>query len=339
MAIGILILPILILAALALGVLVYYICYKAAINSKLRTEESGAHVPMASMESVLKVVVIIGAVVMYCSLNSKIVNLQDELTDTKITLTDQIAEMQYDLYEMQETMKKETSMISAVYYDFGEINNKEHTVEMKFRVVPNKYSAETEMSLNYRGQTIMFTNNGDGSFTGSAVFPMFDEVYEDGLFCITEGGVTKTERWEDTVWGALKDSCLPEFYIAESSFRYERGNGKNKGTVTVKGTVSLRSKVDVTGSFRNLKLIVKKNEAIIDEITAESDSFVIERSYPITQGEKLSVWLTGEDMYGYTHEQHLSGWRMESGFSAAEYEMMPIEVDRVTKPEGPLSTQ
>ena len=32
MSVGILVLPILILAALALGVLVYYLCYKAAIN-------------------------------------------------------------------------------------------------------------------------------------------------------------------------------------------------------------------------------------------------------------------------------------------------------------------
>lgn len=339
MSVAVLILPVLILAALALGVLVYYICYKAAINRKLRAEESGAHVPMASMETVWKIVAVLAIVVMYSSLNSKIVNLQDELTDTKITLSDQIAEMQYELYEMQQTMKKETSMISAVYYDFGEINNKEHTVEMIFDAVLNSYGAETEVTLNYRGESVVLKNNGDGTFTGSAVFPMFEENYEDGLFCVTEGGVTRTERWEDTVCGALKDSCLPEFYIAESSFTYKRGNGKNKGTVTVKGTVSLRSKVDVTGSFRNLKLIVKKDEAIIDEITAESDSFVIERSYPIAQGEKLSVWLTGEDMYGYTHEQHLSGWRMESGFSAAEYEMIPIEVDRVTKPEGPLSTQ
>ena len=42
MSVGVLVLPILILAALALGVLVYYICYKAAINRKLRRSVSSS---------------------------------------------------------------------------------------------------------------------------------------------------------------------------------------------------------------------------------------------------------------------------------------------------------
>ena len=82
MSVSVIFLPILILAALALGVLVYYICYKAAINRKLRAEESGAHVPMASMESVWKVVAVIAVFVMFSSLSSKITNLQNELNNT-----------------------------------------------------------------------------------------------------------------------------------------------------------------------------------------------------------------------------------------------------------------
>ena len=334
MSVAVLILPVLILAALALGVLVYYICYKAAINRKLRAEESGAHVPMASMETVWKIVAVLAIVVMYSSLNSKIVNLQDELTDTKITLTDQIAEMQYELYEMQQTMKKETSMISAVYYDFGEINNKEHTVEMIFDAVLNSYGAETEVTLNYRGESVVLKNNGDGTFTGSAVFPMFKENYEDGLFCVTEGGVTRTERWEDTVWGALKDSCLPDFCIEESSFRYERGWGKKKDTVTVKGDIYIMSEEETASSFQNLKLLVKKGNTIIEEISVQSGSLKLERTYSVEQGEKLEFWLTGEDKYGYVHERNLSGWRLDGAASGASYEVEAIESDRITVPDG-----
>ncbi len=334
MSVAVLILPVLILAALALGVLVYYICYKAAINRKLRAEESGAHVPMASMETVWKIVAVLAIVVMYSSLNSKIVNLQDELTDTKITLTDQIAEMQYELYEMQQTMKKETSMISAVYYDFGEINNKEHTVEMIFDAVLNSYGAETEVTLNYRGESVVLKNNGDGTFTGSAVFPMFEENYEDGLFCVTEGGVTRTERWEDTVWGALKDNCLPDFCIEESSFRYERGWGKKKDTVTVKGDIYIMSGEETASSFQNLKLLVKKGNTIIEEISVQSGSLKLERTYSVEQGEKLEFWLTGEDKYGYVHERNLSGWRLDGAASGASYEVEAIESDRITVPDG-----
>ena len=87
MSVSMVFLPIFILLALAIGVLVYFICYKAAINRKLRAEESSAHVPMASVETVIKVVVIIGALVLYGLLNSKITKLQNDLTDNRERFT------------------------------------------------------------------------------------------------------------------------------------------------------------------------------------------------------------------------------------------------------------
>lgn len=337
MSVSVIVLPILILSVLALSVSGYFICYKIMINRRMKQQESGAHVPMASTESVMKVVAVIGVVVIYCSLNSKIMNLQSELQNTTNRLHDEIRELRYELEEMQQTAKKEASVVNAVFYEFGEIDTKEHTVAMNFRVVPNQYSAETEMSLNYRGKTIPFTNNGDGSFTGSAVFPMFEKVYEEGLFCITEGGVTKTERWEDTVRGALKDICLPDFQIEESSFRYERGWGKKKGTVTVKGEIYIMTEDEMTSSFQNLKLLVKKGNTVIDEVAVQSGSLKLERTYPVEQGERLEFWLTGEDSYGYVHERNLSGWRLEGGASASSYEVEAIESDRITTPDGTVT--
>lgn len=328
MSVGILVLPILILVALALGVLVYYICYKAAINRKLREEESGAHVPMASMETVWKVVAVIAVFVMYSSLSSKVTNLRNELNHTRNSLSNELDVLQGHLYEMQEMEKKEASMFSAVYYDFGTIDNKAHTTEMKFHAVLKNYSKETEVALNYRGKSVVLANNGDGTFTGSDVFPMFEEYYEDGLFCVTEDGVTKTELWEDTVHGELSDYCLPEFYIAESSFVFERGKGKNKGTVAVKGNVQLHSKGTDASSFRNLKIIVKKDNEVIDEIAVDSDSVALEQTYPITQGEMLRLLLTGEDVYGYSHETQLSGWRLDgtSSVTGAEVEYLESQI-------------
>ena len=97
MSVAVLIVPVLILAALALGVLVYYLCYKAAINRKLRSEESGAHVPMASMESVWKVVAVIAVFVMYSSLSSKITNLQNELNHVRSNLSNEIGALRSQL--------------------------------------------------------------------------------------------------------------------------------------------------------------------------------------------------------------------------------------------------
>ena len=330
MSVGIIVLPVLILAALALGVLVYYICYKAAINRKLRKEESGAHVPMASTETVTKVVVIIGVVVMYCSLNSKIMNIQVELQNTTNRLYDEIMELRYELDEMRKDVKREASMISSVFYDFDKIDGKEHTVEMNFLVVPRSYSEQTKMTLNYRGETISFTNNGDGTFTGSAVFSMLEEYYEEGLFCVTENGVTKTEQWEDTLWGALKDACLPRLHIMYSTFDYR----KAKDGMWVDGDVRLMSSQKDLSEFRDLTLLMKNGTTVLDEIVIEGDSITFDRVYPITNEDNISFYVKGVDKYGYIHELFVGG--RSSGGASADVQHEVIEEYQVHTPDGDL---
>lgn len=304
MSVSVIFLPILILAALALGVLVYYICYKAAINRKLREEESGAHVPMASMESVWKVVAVIAVFVMFSSLSSKITSLQNELNNAKNNLSNQIHALQYELHEMQEAAKKEASMISEVFYDFGAIDTNTDMAEMKFRVVPKSYSGETALSLNYRGENIALTNNGDGTFTGSAMFPMFEESYEEGVICITEGGITKTESWEDVPKESLQYYCLPQLLIKNSSFGYR----KKKDSVKIEGDLYIIPSEESADQFRDLTLYVKNGSEVIEETALEDGHIVFDREYPVKDGDYFEVYVTGVDEYGYKHKEYITGW-------------------------------
>lgn len=311
MAVGIVILPLLILAVLAIGVLIYYICYKIRINRTLKGEESGAHVPMASMESVWKVVAVIAVIVMYSSLSSKITNLQNELNNTRNNLSNQIHALQYELHEMQEAAKKEASMISEVFYDFGAIDTNTDMVEMKFRVVPKSYGAETEVSLNYRGESIVLTNNGDGTFTGSAMFPMFEESYEEGVICITEGGITKTESWEDVQGESLQYYCLPQLLIKHSSFGYR----KKKDSVKIEGELHIMPSEKGADQFRDLTLYVKNGAEVIEETALEDGHIVFDREYPVKDGDYFEIYVTGVDEYGYKHKQYITGWSTD-GMSA-----------------------
>ncbi len=333
MSVSIIVLPILILAALALGVLVYYLCYKAAINRKLRQEESGAHVPMASMESVWKVVAVIAVFVMYSSLSSKITNLQNDVWNLRSALGDKTSQLQYELNEMQRTMKKEASMISEIFYDFGEIDTKNHTVEMNFWVVPKSYSAETELSLNYRGESIVLINNGRGTFTGSAVFPIFEESYEDGMVCVTEGGITKTEAWEEVPKEGLQYYCLPQLLIERSSFGY----GKKKDSVKMEGELNIMESGKNAGQFRNLKLVVKNGTEVIEEIALEDGHIVFDREYPVEDGDYFEIYVTGVDEYGYSHKEFITGWSMDEMSGnvrfTEEQQMGYPEKHRVVYPE------
>ncbi len=330
MSVSVIFLPILILVALALGVLVYYICYKAAINRKLRAEESGAHVPMASMESVWKVVAVIAVFVMYSSLNSKIMNLQQELQNTTNRLYDEIRELRYELDEMQEAAKKEASIISEVFYDFGAIDTDEHTAEMTFSVVPKSYSVETEISLNYRDKTINLTNNGAGIFTGSTVLPIFEEYYENSLISVTEGGVTKTEMWEDLPKDGLQYYCLPLFHTMHCSTGFQKG----KDSVRANIELQMLAKGDDLELFRDQTLYVKKDNTIIDEIPLVDGAIALDKSYPAKDGESFDFYIRAVDQYGYIHEEYVTGWSMPEGrIAEAGYEEY-VYPFRVYAPDG-----
>ena len=331
MSVAVLIVPVLILAALALGVLVYYLCYKAAINRKLRGEESGAHVPMASMETVWKVVAVIAVFVMYSSLSSKITTLQNELNHTRSSLSNELDILQGRLYEMQEIAKKEASMISDVTYDFEKIDPMEHTTEMIFSVVPKSYSGETELSINYRGKTITLINNGAGIFTGSTVLPIFEEYYENSLISVTEDGITKTEVWENLPKDGLQYYCLPLFHTMQCSTGFQKG----KDSVKVDIELQMMSKGDgYMEQFRDQTFYVKKDNNVIDEIPLVDGAIALDKSYPAKDGDNFDFYIRATDQYGYIHEEYVTGWSMsEERIAEVGYEEM-VYPFQVYAPDG-----
>ncbi len=334
MSVAVFVVPILILAALALGVLVYYICYKAAINRKLRAEESGAHVPMASMESVFKVVVVIGVIVMYSSLNSKLVDLRSELRNTKTELYDKIYALQYDLYEMKEAAKKEASVISETFYDFGELDTQNHTVEMKFFVIPKSYSAETDVVLNYGGESIALMNEGNGRFSGSKTYPLYDEVWDEGMISITENGVTRTEVWEEAPKGSKIFECLPQLVVARSYM----GCGERKNKVSMEGELHIVSSEKNAAPFQNIKLYVKNNDEIIDEMSIDDGHISFDLSYPVEKGDRITMYVTGVDEYGYLHERNIYRWDNNEMSADISYEEVG-NMYRIYTPDGRVLTQ
>lgn len=328
-------LPILVLLVLALGVLGYFICYRIMINRKLKQQESEAHVPMASTESVFKIVVIIGVLVMYSSLNSKLMDLRSELRDTKSALSDKIYALQYELKEMKEAAKKEASMVSGIYYDFGEVDAKEHTAEIKFFVSPKSYSEETEVSVVFRGEKIPLTNDKGGRFTGSTIVSIFEDVHEKCLINITEGGVTKTEVWENAPQGSLWFNCLPVLAVGG------RG-GSQMSTNSLRLEYEYELFPEYADSFRNLTLYVKKGGTIVDELDFVNGRVSIEQSYSVKKGEKgetIEFYIKGVDEYGYIHEKLEGTWNVGETIGNEAHSTMDNYDYQIYAPDGTLLTK
>lgn len=335
MSVGIAILPLVILAALIIGVIIYFVCYKRKINRALEGKESGAHMPMASMETVVKVVVVIGVIVMYSSLSSKLTNLENTLMNTRNNLSQEIDILNYEIEELQEQLKKEASFISEFSYTFGEIDTNEHQVEVLFCIVPKSYSAETELFINIWGKEVALTKNEDGIFSGSETFPVFEEMSEGGVLRIAENGVTKTELLEEVPTGLLCYLCMPMLFDAGSYFHYEKG----KGTVSVVGSVHVLTSTEKDVSmFENLKFYVIRGTAVIDEIVVRDGMVSLEKEYAIESGERLHFMIKGVDEYGYTHEMFVTEWCTEEESASDWYEYVEYPY-QVYSPDGSVMLQ
>ncbi|MBQ8799049.1 MAG: hypothetical protein IJZ55_05730 [Lachnospiraceae bacterium] len=328
-------LPILVLFVLALCVLGYFICYRIMINRKLKQQESEAHVPMASTESVFKIVVIIGVLVIYSSLNSKLVDLRSELRDTKSALSDKIYALQYELYEMKEAAKKEASLISGAYYEFGELDAKEHTAELQFFVTPKSYSEGTEVSVVFRGETIPLTHERGGRFTGSTIVSIFEDVYEKCVITVTEDGVTKTEVWENAPQGRLCFNCLPVLAVGGGG-----GSQMSKNSLRVEYEYELFP--EYADSFRNLTLYVKKGGTTVEEFQFVDGHISINQSYSVKKGEKgetIEFYLRGVDEYGFIHEKLEGTWNVGETIGNEAHSTMDNYDYQIYAPDGTLLTK
>ena len=111
----------------------------------------------------------------------------------------------------------------------------------------------------------------------------------------------------------------------------------NLGFEYEKGKIAVSGRVEVYASdwntkrtaIKDMKLYVKKGNAVIDEIDMTNGYVELNRSYPMAEGERIAVYVKGLDEYGYTHEMYVSGRTTEEN-----PEDMWLSPYRVYAPDG-----
>ncbi len=302
--------PLLILITVVIVLLLYFVIYNRRINRQLREEESTAHISMASMDSVSRWVIIIAAALLLFSIHGKITSLADEQQMTRSALEQEISYLQGQVSDLEQELSEQNSLITAFDYELSELDPETMTSKVTLHCTPKSYGEDTEITVSMGNYEIPLTRGSGGIFTGSTDIGIFEALPEEAVVTITTGGISQTQTTDQQPYPFLCYEALPwmDVYCAESEFSYT--NGTCKAELTVENSAS--------DWFHDLTLIVRVNgtETERHDLTMQTESFSF--SIPSEENDSITIYATGVDEYGLTHEIFLSGWEDESYWTEAE---------------------
>lgn len=215
---GVLLLVILIIC------LVYFFVYKRHINRRLEGGQSSAHIPMASLDTVFRWLVLIAAAIMLISMHSKLTRMEEELSMTRSELNREILGLRGDIYDLEVELEEQNSLISAFSYEVGDFDVDTMTSEVTFTCTPKSFTEDTTITLTLGDYEIALEKGSGGVFRGTKEMDIFAMLPETAVITITSGGVSQTQMTDQHPWPALCFEALPmglDVYIAEPSFEYD----------------------------------------------------------------------------------------------------------------------
>ena len=278
--------------------LVYFIIYKKRINKRLEQDESTAHVSMISSGSVAKFLVIVVAVLFAISISKQISEVASDVQQTYLELENKIQSLSWQINELENELEQQDYPLTSFEYSFGEVNNKDNTVETVFRCVPKTFSEDTVVKIVIGEQTIILEASEDGIFTATKQFPLFAGISSEATVAVTTGGITNTHELYDAPYQAPFEFALPQ--ISGYEFEFGKEAWKN-GKVTLSGSF-----IPVKGDgMTDIKLFFIVDGNVVKTMDSEEQMIDIHETFGLSKNSILELIAEGTDQYGYTHKKEL----------------------------------
>ena len=275
---------------------VYFIIYKRKINKSLQLNESTAHISMLPAESVGKLLVIIGAVLVAISILLQLSTIASDVRQTSFQLQTEIQNLSRQVNDLEEQLKQQNSPLTSFEYSFGMVNANDNTVETTLRCVPKSFSEDTAVTI-FLGKEAITLDKTDGSvFTATKQLPMFANMGAETTVAITSGGITETYTIDDGPCDALCTQCLPQLGYAESLNSEQR-----KGKLTFSGTYT-PGKGD---GMSDIKLFFVIDDSVVKTLDHEGQVININETFELSNNSIIKLVAEGTDQYGYTHKKVL----------------------------------
>lgn len=277
-----------------------------------------------------KLLIILMAVLLTFSV-FKIAELSDEIDALKTRNTDLTRDIQvlrdeinsiYDNVDRQ--LKKEASLISGLDFAIGDPGEDMKTVELLLTVVPKVISEDMQVSVTVDGVTVPLERNGS-EFTGVVDAGLFVDYDQWPLLSIKTADETKTEYLEDVDISYMFARYLPSVYADMAG-----GNGRlSDGTLSVDLGFSIETQsayANTPVTFTSFTLVEEVNgkeisrQDITDEVQKAGESYHTQyvKSFKVTYGDELKVYVMAEDSLGYQHKALAYYWLETEDGSQAE---------------------
>ncbi len=220
-------------------------------------------------------------------------------------------------------LKEEASLISGVDYTVGNPSEDMKSVQLSLTVIPKVISEDTELSVAIDGNSAALTRNGN-EFTGTIDVGLFVDYDQCPLLSVKTSDGTKTEYLEDVAVSYLFSNYLPSLE-ADMSASSRLSNGKLQVDAGFRiATHPASGNKSVT--FTSFTLIEEVNgkeisrQDITDEVRKSGENYNTQyiKSFEVSHGDELKVYVIAEDSLGYIHKTLVHYWTESNNGAQAE---------------------
>ena len=255
--------------------------------------------------------------------------------ESRVSQLDYLLDRQYDrimsdvnaIYQnVDEKMKEEASLLSAVEAEYGEFDLENHTIDVTVKLVPKLISDDMKVQVSINDRNTELSRSGN-NFTGTIPVDIYN-VGEQMLMTIETTAGIQTQYLSDIQVEYLWGGIIPSLYYCDISGDETFENGK----YTLNGHLDINcSPVTDTPDvkFEKFVLVTELNSKEIqrEDITEEVLNY---ESYPhgvywrseynmeceAVEGDELGIFLEATDSLGYLHRMLLHHWKVLDGATA-----------------------
>lgn len=219
-------------------------------------------------------------------------------------------------------LKEQVSLLSGVDYTIGNPSEDMKSVQLSLTVVPKMISDDMELSVAIDGNSASLTRNGN-EFIGTIDVGLFVDYDQWPLLSIKTSEGTKTEYLDGVDVSHLFSNYLP-ILDADMTASSKLSNGKLQIDAGFRISSKPASDKDPV-TFTSFILVEEVNGKevnrtdITDEVRKSGEVYNTQyvKSFEVSQGDELKVYVIAEDSLGYVHKTLVHYWvESENGAQA-----------------------
>lgn len=231
---------------------------------------------------------------------------------------------------VDEKMKKQASLLSGVDYSIGKINDDNETVPVSIKIVPKALQDDMNISVKIGDKTTKLIRKGN-EFTTTINVGLFIGYDEYPLLTIKSSEGIQTEYLEDVDLSYQFQKYFPTLEARIPTASHRNGENLYIGTTIDIDASNFGVNADVT--FTKFTLVEELNgeeigrEDITDKIIEAEGHYKekYEKSFEVSDGYDLKIYIIAENSLGYTHEV-LAGCWMEDTMESMKEVLLDNEI-------------